>query len=245
MSKVIAVIPARYESSRFPGKPLALICGKPMVQWVYENVSKVGKLDSVYVATDHEKIEDCVKGFGGNVLMTSAAHSCGTDRVAECAEMLGLNNDDIVLNIQGDEPQIKVKMIEQLIGAFNNKEVYMATLRKEIFTSDEINNPNIAKLLIDKNGYALVFSRSAIPFNRDGRGGIKYYKHIGVYGYKKEFLMKYRSIPQSDLEIAEQLEQLRVLENGFKIKVVETQYQCIGVDLPEHIKIIEKELKGL
>lgn len=242
MGKIIAIIPARFASSRFPGKPLALICGKPMIQWVYEGVKKVEKLDEIYVATDNLEIFNCVKGFNGNAIMTSETHSCGSERLAECAEKLKLSAADIIVNIQGDEPMIKVEMIEQLISAFNDNEVYMATLKKEIFRQEDINNPNIAKLVTDVNDYAIMFSRSTIPYNRDGRKDIKYYKHIGVYGYKKAFLMMYSKLPKSMLEVSEELEQLRVIENGYKIKVIETQFQSIGVDLPEHIKTVEIEL---
>lgn len=241
MSNIIAIIPARYQSSRFPGKPLALINEKPMVQWVYERVSNVDKIKSVYVATDDQRIYDEVIKFGGNAIITGE-HNCGSNRLAEAVSKID-EDFNIVLNIQGDEPMIKVEMITDLISAFEDENVYMATLKKEIKEDIEINNPNIAKLITDKNGYAIYFSRCTIPFNRDKINNIKYYKHIGVYGYTKEFLNKFANLPQTSLEIAEQLEQLRAIESGYKIKVIETKYQSIGVDLPEHIKIVEEEMK--
>lgn len=238
MKKIIAVIPSRYASSRFPGKPLAMILGKPMIQWVYERVLKVDEISDAYVATDDEKIFNAVIGFGGKAVMTGNC-SCGTDRVYQACKDIDC---DIVLNIQGDEPMIKPEMIRDLIRAFDDPNVKMATLKKEIDMENDINNPNIAKLITDANSNAIYFSRSTVPFNRDGKQ-VKYYKHIGVYGYTKEFLKEFVSLPKSMLEEAEQLEQLRAIENGYKIKVVETQYQSIGVDLPEHIEIVEEEIK--
>lgn len=240
--KIISIIPSRYQSSRFPGKPLASIHGKPMIQWVYENVSKCKKLDEVYVATDDKRIFDCVTDFGGKAIMTSNKHTCGSDRLAECAEVLMLDDADIILNIQGDEPLIKVEMIEDLISAFDSDDVYMGTLKKLIENDDEITNPNVVKLITDIKGFALTFSRCPIPYNRDGKDNVRYYKHIGAYGYKKWFLMKYSNMPKTFLEETESLEQLRVLENGYKIKVVETLYQSIGVDTPEQISQVEAQM---
>lgn len=239
MSKILCVIPARYSSSRFPGKPLANILKKPMIQWVYERVSNVEKIDKVIVATDDKRIYDCVNEFGGEAILTGA-HNCGTNRIAEAVKRID-EDFDIILNIQGDEPMIKKEMIEDLISTFEDTNVYMATLKKEINSIKDINNPNIAKLITDKNDDAIYFSRSTIPYNRDGVD-VKYCKHIGVYGYKKSFLLKIANMEQTNLEISEQLEQLRVIENGFKIRVKETKYESIGVDLPEHIKKVEENL---
>ncbi len=236
--KIISVIPSRYASSRFPGKPLAMILGKPMIQWVYERVKSVNEISEVYVATDDQKIFDTVEGFGGKAIMTGEC-ACGSDRVYQACKDIDC---DVILNIQGDEPMIKIEMIRDLISAFNDSEVYMATLKKEITEEKDINNPNIAKLITDSNDNAIYFSRSTIPYNRDGIKNVRYFKHVGVYGYTKEFLKKFVSLPQSSLEKAEQLEQLRAIENGYKIRVVETQYQSIGVDLPEHIPVVEQEL---
>lgn len=236
--KIISIIPSRYQSSRFPGKPLALIYGKPMIQWVYEKVNSVESIAETYVATDDERIYSAVCAFGGKAIMTGECN-CGTDRVYQACKDI---DADIVLNIQGDEPMIKQEMILQLISAFDDDSVNMATLKKQIFTEADINNPNIAKILTDENNNAIYFSRSTIPYNRDG-AEVKYYKHVGVYGYKKDFLKTFVSLPQASLEKAEQLEQLRAIQNGYKIRVVETQYESIGVDLPEHIARVEEEMK--
>lgn len=238
MKKVVAVIPARYASSRFPGKPLAKIHDKPMIQWVYERVKGVEGINDVYVATDDERIFDTVECFGGKVIMTSKDHKSGTDRISETISKID-DDIDIVLNIQGDEPMIKKEMISQLISAFDDESVNMATLKKRLYDEDDINNPNIAKVITDVNNDATYFSRSTIPYNRDGKDDIKYFKHIGVYGYKKDFLMKFSNLKKSNLEELEQLEQLRVIENGYKIRVIETEYDSIGVDLPEHIEKVE------
>lgn len=242
MKKIIAFIPARYASSRFPGKPLAIINGKPMIQWVYEAVLKVEDINDAYVATDDMRIAECVEVFGGKYILTSDKHKSGSDRIAECITKINLDDDDIVLNIQGDEPMIKTEMIKTLIGAFDDESVYMATLKKEIKEKEEIDNPNIAKVITDINNDAIYFSRSTIPFDRDGLKNMKYFKHIGVYGYKKRFIEKFTKLENRNFENMEQLEQLRVIENGYKIRVIETEHQSIGVDLPEHIKLIEENL---
>lgn len=197
------------------------------------------EISEVCVATDDRRIYDAVETFGGKAVMTGEC-ACGSDRVYQaCKDM----EADIVLNIQGDEPMMGTEMIQDLISAFNDPEVQMATLKKEITAESDINNPNIAKLITDKNNDAIYFSRSTIPYNRDGRKDVKYYKHIGVYGYTKDFLKTFVNLPQSPLEVAEQLEQLRAIENGYKIRVVETKHQSIGVDLPEHIAVVEEEMK--
>lgn len=239
----IAVIPARYDSKRFPGKPLAKILDKPMIQWVYENVSKVKALDNVYVATDDERVFDCVKYFQGNALMTSKAHTCGSDRINECREILKLNDDDIILNIQGDEPLIQPEMVQELLSTFEDTEVYMATLKKKMVQEEDLENPNIVKVVTDRYKNALMFSRCALPYNRDRQKDTVYYKHIGIYGYKAGFLKEYSLMKKSYLERIESLEQLRVLENGFKIRVEETTYQTIGVDTPEQLCEVEQRLK--
>lgn len=241
--KKIAVIPARFASSRFPGKPLERILGKPMIQWVYERILRAPDLDAVYAATDDKRIYDCVQGFGGRVLMTSESHICGTERVNECRERLGLDDDDIILNIQGDEPLIRAEMAEELLGAFSDSGVYMATLKTRIVHEDEIVNPNVVKVVTDKNRNALLFSRHAIPFNRDKYEHTAYYKHVGMYGYKAGFLKKFSSMEKSYLERMESLEQLRALENGFAIRVIETRYQTTGVDTPEQLLETEKRLR--
>ena len=242
MRKIIAIIPARYSSSRFQGKPLAKIKGKPMIQWVYETISRIDEIDELYVATDDLRIAECVESFDGKYIMTSDKHNSGSDRIAECALKININDDDIILNIQGDEPMIKEEMVRELINAFNDEEVYMATLKKQIIDENEINNSNVVKVITDINNDAIYFSRSTIPNNRENVDGVKYYKHIGVYAYKKSFLIKFTELNESSIELIEKFEQLRVIENGFKIRVLETEYQTIGVDLPEHIALVENEI---
>lgn len=197
--KIISIIPARYNSSRFPGKPLAAICGRPMIQYVYETVSGMSAISDVYVATDDERIYSVVLSFGGKAIMTGKC-ACGSERVAQACKDIDC---DIVLNIQGDEPMIRPEMIGDLISAFNDPIVNMATLKKLITSQEDINNPNIAKLITDVNNNAIYFSRSSIPYNRDGLDDVRFYKHIGVYGYKKDFLMKFVQLPRSPLECAE------------------------------------------
>ena len=237
----IAIIPSRYGSTRFPGKPLALISGKPMIQWVYENVSKAKFLDAIYVATDDQRIFDCVISFGGRALMTKATHACGTDRLTECVDILSLDDEDIVLNIQGDEPLIKPEMVYDLYSSFEDPSVYMGTLKTLVERDDELTNPNVVKVITDVNNDAIYFSRYCLPYEREGKR-INHYKHIGAYAYKVRFLKKYSQMEKTELEISESLEQLRVIENGFKIRVIETVYQTIGVDTPEQIKQIEDEI---
>lgn len=240
--KTIAIIPSRYGSTRFPGKPLALIKGKPMIEWVVENVKKTNKVDDVYVATDDSRIFDVVNNFGGKAIMTSDKHTCGTDRLAECAEILKLDDEDIILNIQGDEPTFRSEMVEDLISIFDDENVYFGTLKVEIKNDEELNNPNCVKVINDLKGDAIYFSRYTIPYVRDEKniGLVKHYKHIGAYGYKKWFLMKYSKMEKSGLEISESLEQLRAIENGYKIRVKETKYETVGVDTPDQIYLAEE-----
>lgn len=240
MMKTIVIIPARYGSTRFPGKPLALIKGKPMIEWVYENAKKCEKVDDVYVATDDSRIFDCVESFNGKALMTSDKHTCGTDRLAECAEILKLDDEDIILNIQGDEPTFRKEMIEDLESIFEDKDVYFGTLKVLIDRQEELDNPNVVKVIDDVNHDAIYFSRFTLPYERDKQRKTNHYKHIGAYGYKKWFLMKYSKMEKSELEISESLEQLRAIENGYKIRVKETKYQTVGVDTPEQIEEVEK-----
>lgn len=240
--KTVAIIPARYQSSRFPGKPLALILEKPMIQWVYENVNKVTHLDGVYVATDDLRIYDTVVAFGGQVLMTALSHTCGTDRLAECAKILQLDDEDIVLNIQGDEPLIRPEMVVDLASTFDSDNVYMGTLKKMIEEDEELYNPNVVKVSTDVNDDAIYFSRYTIPYEHDGKRR-NHYKHIGAYGYKKWFLMKFSSMDKTELELSESLEQLRVIENGYKIRVKETNWQTVGVDTAAQIPLVEKRLE--
>ncbi len=235
---IIAVIPARYQSTRFQGKPLAIIAGKPMIQRVYEQVGQADGIDKVIVATDDERIYNAVLEFNGNAIMTGEC-SCGTERVYAAIKDYSC---DIVINVQGDEPLIKPEMINELIAGFEDDSVEMATLCKEITETEDINNPNIVKVVRDKDDNALYFSRYPIPFNRDKRDDVRYFKHIGIYGYKKDFLKGYVQTEKTPLEMAENLEQLRVLESGHKIRIKETIYDSIGIDTPEDILKVEKEL---
>ena len=246
MSKTIAIIPARYQSSRFPGKPLALIRNKPMIQWVYEGVCGVKKLDAVYIATDDERIVDCVRGFGGVAIMTSPKHESGSDRLAECVDILKLDRDDIVLNIQGDEPLINSTIVEELLLTMKDNNS-MGTLKELIIHKEDIENANIVKVITDQNNDAIYFSRSIIPFLRNQSEELKYYRHLGLYAYKAGFLKEFTSWPKSFLEKTEGLEQLRALEHGIKIRVLETKSKTMGVDIPEQIRIIESmmEAKGV
>lgn len=241
MKIIVAVIPSRYQSSRFPGKPLTMIAGKTMIQRVYEQVRQSIGVSRVVVATDDDRIYDAVKHFSGEAVMTGNC-SCGTERVYEAIKDYPC---DIVINVQGDEPLIKPEMINELIAVFEDGSVAMATLCKEITETADINNPNIVKIVRDKNDNALYFSRYPIPFNRDGRNDVRYFKHVGIYGYKKDFLKEYVETEKTSLEMTENLEQLRVLESGYKIKVKETIYDSIGVDTPEDILKIEKQIKNV
>ena len=241
MCKKIAIIPASYQSSRFPGKPLALICGKPMIQWVYERTENTSCLDEVYVATDDDRIKKCVEDFGGKCLMTSLNHESGTDRLAECVQILELQDTDIVLNIQGDEPLIEEQMIMDLLSTMNQNED-MGTLKELIISQDDVENTNIVKVVTDLQDNALYFSRYPIPYNRRNVSDIKYYRHVGVYAYRVSFLKKFAKMPKSEYETIECLEQLRALENGYKIKVKITNSSSMGVDVPEQIEQMEQKI---
>ncbi len=236
------IIPARYASTRFPGKPLALIGNKKMIERVYEQASKT--LDLVYVATDDQRIYDAVQHFGGRVVMTSALHQSGTDRVAEAAGLIGDvsgTSIDVVVNIQGDEPFIKPEMIDLLTECFSDKDVEIATLIRKTEPGEDIINPNQPKVIINKSGDAIYFSRSVIPYIR----GVEqsewshkhtFYKHIGLYAYRTETLKKLTSLERSPLEIAESLEQNRWIENGYRIRTAVTFWESIGIDTPEDLE---------
>jgi len=241
--KFIGIIPARYASTRFPGKPLVDMLGKPMIERVYEQVKDV--LDAVWVATDDERIEKAVKQFGGNVIMTSSNHRSGTDRCYEAYCKIG-SGFDVVINIQGDEPFIQPKQIETIKTCFKKDDVQIATLVKPFDADGDFEstlfNANSPKVVLNKNNEAMYFSRSIIPYIR----GKKYdewlhnhvfYKHIGLYGYRAETLKRITHLPQSPLELAENLEQLRWLENGYKIKVGITDLETIGIDTPADMKL--------
>jgi len=239
--KTAAVIPARYDSSRFRGKALAEINGKAMVIRVMEAVQKSKLIDSVYVATDDLRIKNAVEAAGGKAVMTSAEHKTGTDRIAEAAQKI---DAELIVNVQGDEPLIKAETVAEALSPFaDNPDLKMSTLKRRL-SPEKADNPNIVKVAADKDDNALYFSRSAIPFYRDKNDNKDelYYQHIGLYVYKKDFLIEYSNMESTPLEKAESLEQLRVLENGYKIKVVETDAVLIGVDRKEDIALVEKEL---
>ena len=246
--KKCAFIPARYQSSRFPGKPLALISGKPMIQRVYERAVTCPRLTDVVVATDDDRILNCVEGFGGKVIMTRESHCSGTDRIAEAAQMMGLEPEDIVINIQGDQPIFDPDIISQLVEPLeNDHNIPMSTLKHRILRQDNGNNPNHVKVVTDRRGFALYFSRHPIPFFRDSENSGKHshYKHLGFYGFRMEFLIRFTQLSEGVLESVEKLEQLRALEHGFKIMVVETAIDSVEVDVPEDIKRVEAIIRNL
>lgn len=240
--KFIGLIPARYASTRFPGKPLALLAGKPVIQHVYEQASKV--LDAVYVATDDERIYNKVEEFGGKAVMTSTEHHSGTDRIEEALIKVG-GNFDVVVNIQGDEPFIQKSQIETLCKCFDDQITQIATLGKPFESIEAVENPNSPKIVIDNNGYAMYFSRSIIPFIRgvEKNEWLKkhtFLKHLGIYAYRASVLNEITKLPQSELELAESLEQLRWLQNGYKIKVGLTNAETVGIDTPEDLRRAEE-----
>jgi 3-deoxy-manno-octulosonate cytidylyltransferase (CMP-KDO synthetase) len=239
--KVAVIIPSRYGSTRFDGKPLALIAGKPMIQRVYERAVQAEKVTEVVVATDDRRIVDAVENFGGRAVMTSEANRSGTDRAAEAAKQIGLSPNDIVINVQGDQPLIDPVCLNEVVDPFfPDSGVEMSTLAFAIIRKEEITNPKDVKVTFDNDGFALYFSRSTIPFDRDGDSRFDIYKHLGVYAYTRSFLEKFRSLPEGRLEKIEKLEQLRALEHGHRIKVVITGSDSPEVDLPEDIARIEK-----
>ncbi len=236
---VIGVIPARYYSSRFEGKVLADILGKPMIQHVWERAKQALLLDDLLIACDEELVADKAKEFGAKVVMTSKGHACGTDRISEVVNPLEVK---VVVNIQADEPLVHPTMIDAVAQALlDDASVSMATVMKKIEDPQEINSPCVVKVVVDKNSFALYFSRSPIPFharNSQVKSPL-YHKHIGLYAYTKDFLFIYKNLPVSNLEETERLEQLRVLEEGFRIKVIETKYNTIGVDTPEELEKVK------
>jgi 3-deoxy-manno-octulosonate cytidylyltransferase (CMP-KDO synthetase) len=250
---IIAVIPARYGSTRYPGKSLALIRDKPMVQWVYERTKRSTLLDRVIVATDDRRILDAVTAFGGEAVMTSEAHATGTDRIAAVAEKLDCT---IVVNVQGDEPLIDPRMIDEAVRPLaEDPSIPMGTLAKRITDPADTVDPNVVKVVMDRKGYALYFSRAPIPWDRDHWAGQTVlagltlagpcYKHIGLYVYRRDFLLAYAAMPQTPLEATEKLEQLRALEHGHKIKVEITDHESFGVDIPGDLsKILQRLDEG-
>lgn len=242
-SQVIAIIPARYHSNRFEGKPLASILGKPMIQHVVERARQVELLSRVVVATDDLRISDAVRAFGGEVVLTRSDHATGTDRLAEAAELLGIAEQDIIVNIQGDQPLFPPEVIGQVAGPLlEDPALPMATLIYRIVRPEEIDDPNHVKTVFDQHGNALYFSRAPIPFQRNPEEEEKptYYKHLGFYAYRKGFLLTFVALPEGEWERFEKLEQLRALEYGYRIKVVLTGHDSIEVDTPKDIERVEE-----
>jgi 3-deoxy-manno-octulosonate cytidylyltransferase (CMP-KDO synthetase) len=242
-----AIIPSRFGSSRFKGKPLALIAGKPMIQRVYEQAVKAKSISKAVVATDDQQIFDMVKGFDGEVVMTSSKLRSGTDRVAQASDIMGLKPEEIVVNIQGDQPVFNPVVLDQLVSPFgSDDDIKMATLAFKIKNIEEISNPKDVKVIFDKNNFAIYFSRAQIPHPRDAKNEDDlpdYFKHLGFYAYRKNFLDEITKLDSGKYENVEKLEQLRVLESGFKIKLSITEFDAPGVDIPEDIKKIEHYLK--
>ncbi len=246
----IVIIPARYDSTRFPGKPLYPLKGIPVIQHVYENARRANHADDVIVATDSETIFERVLAFSGKAIMTDKKHPSGTDRIAEVAASLDY---DIIVNVQGDEPLIRPEMIDDVIAILNDERASIGTLIKKIEDPREIINPNVVKVIFDKEGFAIYFSRAPVPFYRDEwktlehilrvksyESRVSVYKHVGIYSYRREVLLSLAGMEQTELEKTEKLEQLRAIENGMKIKIKETFFETYGVDTPEDLERVEK-----
>ncbi|MBI4683268.1 MAG: 3-deoxy-manno-octulosonate cytidylyltransferase [Nitrospirae bacterium] len=255
MHRVVVIIPSRYNATRFPGKPLALLNDKPIIQHVYEQASRASLVDDVMVATDDKRIYDAVINFKGKAVMTSGSHESGTDRVAEAAGNLDC---ELVINVQGDEPFIKPEMIDDTVNMLNNDHrTSISTLSRKVTDMQEIFSPHVVKVVVDDEGFALYFSRAPIPYHRDEFSelrvtsyelqdaqikncNLEFYKHIGVYGYRKDALMNFTSLKQCRLEKIEKLEQLRALNAGMKIKVKETKFDTFGIDTKEDLRKAEE-----
>jgi 3-deoxy-manno-octulosonate cytidylyltransferase (CMP-KDO synthetase) len=235
---IVAVIPARYAATRFPGKLMQILGNKTIIRHVYDNTVSTGLFNDVFVVTDSDIIYNEIKDSGGKVIMSKKEHESGSDRIAEAvAEM----NVDVVVNVQGDEPFIKKEPLEKLVRLFNDDNTRVASLKRKI-SKDEAVNPNNVKVVTDKLGYALYFSRSTVPYQRDEKTSVEYFLHVGVYAYKKDVLMSFTKWPQSSLEKIEKLEQLRYLENGVRIKMAETDYDNIAIDTPEDLERAKSSL---
>lgn len=242
--KVVCIIPARYDSTRFPGKPLADLCGKPMIQHVYERVLKAKTVSYIAVATDDERISEAVQRFDGHAIMTSARHRSGTDRIAEAVSKLDLNDSDIVVNIQGDQPLFEPSQIDEVAKPLlDDPTIPMSTLIYKIVREEEITHPNAVKVVFDKDYFAIYFSRATIPYVRDKGSKASYYKHHGIYAYRRAFLETFARLPEGVLEKLEALEQLRAMEHGYRIKVVETLYDSLEVDTPQELKRVRGLIK--
>ena len=244
--EVYGIIPARYGSTRLPGKILADIAGKPMIQHVYERARQSRSLGRVVVATDDDRIYHRVIEFGGEAVKTSPQHPSGTDRVAEAANILGAKEADLIINIQGDQPVFEPGMVDEIVGPFRkDPDLMIGALVYPIRSQKELTNPSVVKVAMDKQGFALYFSRSPMPYVIANSPAPRYFKHIGPYAYRMGFLVKFTRMERGELERAESLEQLRALENGYKIKVVETKYDSQEVDTPEDLEKVRKIISGM
>ncbi len=242
--KVLGVIPARWASTRFEGKMLALLEGRPLIEHVWRQAKKSQVLEDVLIACDDQRILKVAKSFGANAVMTAQDHESGTDRIAEAVAKI---NVDVIVNVQGDEPLIDPQVIDGLAKVLlKDSQLVMATVIKRIENENDLNNPNVVKALVDCAQNALYFSRSAIPYNRGNKSFKEcvYYKHIGLYAYRKDFLIGFKNLPFSKLEVTEKLEQLRVLDAGYKIRTIETHHESIGVDTPEDLERVRHLMKG-
>lgn len=241
--KTAGVIPARWASTRFEGKVLALINGRPMIEHVWQRTRQCRRIDEVWIACDDKRVYEAARAFGAQAIMTDPKHASGTERIAEAA---GKIKADIFVNIQGDEPLIDPVVIDALARMMqDDPRCSMATPISRLTDPEDLNNPNVVKVVVDHNGDALYFSRAAIPYNRDKKfpAEIVYYKHIGLYAYHREFLLNWKNLPASQLEVAERLEQLRVLEAGHKIRTIVTEFESVGVDSPQDVKRVTDRLK--
>ncbi len=236
MKLATAVIPVRYDSKRFPGKALALILGKPMIQWVYEGVRQARLVDRVIIATDDRRIFEAGKGFEAETVMTSKDHGSGTERIAEVAQNI---DNNIIINIQGDEPMVIGGLVDDLVEALQDAVIPMGSLMTRVDDLGLIDDPNMVKVVVDKEGYALYFSRSPLPY----RPADFFYLHVGIYGFQRDFLLRFPGLQPSRLEGIEKLEQLRVLENGFRIRMIEVSHPALSVDSPQDIIRVEEILR--
>lgn len=236
------MIPARYGATRFPFKLMQPLGDKTVIRHTYDNVLATGLFDEVYVVTDHPIIFDEIADNGGKAIMSVQTHESGSDRIAEAVAGM---NAEIILNVQGDEPFVNKEPLRQLLNAFDDEKVQLGSLMKKFNDVSLINNPNYVKVVVDKNNDSLFFSRSPIPFKRDEDIAVDYFEHIGVYAYRKDILMQFTQWPQAKLEQIEKLEQLRYLENGYKIRMIETNEASVKIDIPEDLAIAEKYLQAL
>ncbi|MCQ2297013.1 MAG: 3-deoxy-manno-octulosonate cytidylyltransferase [Bacteroidales bacterium] len=250
--KTIAIIPARYASTRFPGKPLAMLGGKPMIQWACERVSAMPELEAAIVATDDQRIYDAVMAFGGRVMMTSPNHKSGTDRCGEVLAKLESQGEryDVVINVQGDEPFVEPSQLRSLIAAFDDPQVEIASLKKAVADEATLLSPNAVKVVTANTGMALYFSRFTVPYQRgvDQQEWMRrhtYFKHVGIYAFRAEVLPQLVKLPQGELEKCESLEQLRWLENGYRIKMIETSIENVGIDTPEDLAEANKHISTI